>query len=194
MKRRKLILGSASPRRREILSRVTDDFTLLVSEAKEVIDPALPPEKVCLSLAMQKADALAGKIGRGDILICADTVVSLGGKVLGKPKDEEDAKQMLSFLSGKEHSVFTALVLTDGEKRVSALSEGRVKFAPMTSGQISWYVKSGEPMDKAGAYGIQGKGAAFIEGMRGDYLAVVGLSLHTLQKMLKEEFDMDLFA
>lgn len=189
-----IVLGSASPRRREILARVCPDFRVLVSAAKEVIDQTLPPEQVCQALAGQKADALLPEIAAEELLICADTVVALDGLILGKPEDEADARRMLRLLSGRAHQVYTGLCLVKGEKRVYDVSGGQVFFAPLSEGMIDWYVRSGEPMDKAGAYGIQGKGAALIERMAGDYSAVVGLPLQRLATLMEKDFAIGPFA
>ena len=147
-----------------------------------------------MSLAEQKAAVLRGQIGADDLLICADTVVALDGQILGKPADETDARRMLGLLSGRTHQVYTGLCLVRGARQCRDVVGAQVRFAPLRAALIDWYVRTGEPMDKAGGYGIQGQGAALIEGMTGDYQAVVGLPLQRLVCLLQEQFDIDPFA
>lgn len=173
MSERKIILASASPRRREILAQAGFEFEVITSDVNEIIDPDLTPEKLVMSLAKQKAQAVAASYLSCDV-IGSDTVVVLDGKVLGKPKDEEDAVRMLASLSGKTHEVYTGVCIIGGARAESFFECTRVKFCTLDEKQISAYVATKEPMDKAGAYGIQGKGCVLVEGIEGDYFNVVG--------------------
>ena len=168
-----LILASASPRRKELLSLAGFDFDVITSAVDEVIDPALQPHELVVSLASQKAKAVAAQY-TDKTVIGADTVVVLDGKVLGKPKDEQDAVRMLKALSGNTHEVYTGVYLVNGEKEKGFFECTRVKFCTLTDEQIAAYVATHEPMDKAGSYGIQGKGCVLVEGIQGDYFNVVG--------------------
>lgn len=186
----RFILASASPRRRELLKQIGVTFEVMPAKGEEVITKR-QPEQVVMELSRQKAEEIAAGIqGEHVIILGADTVVVYDGKILGKPKDETDARRMLSMLSGNTHSVYTGvtvIVIRDGESQShSFYEETKVTMYPMTDAQISAYIRTGEPMDKAGAYGIQGKGAVFIEKIDGDYNNVVGLPLakifHTVEK------------
>lgn len=179
-----LILASASPRRRELLARFGVDF---------VIDPAAGPEippahadaaRTVMALAEAKAREAAAR-HPGDLVIGADTVVELGGAILGKPHDEADAFRMLRALSGNEHRVYTGVSLARGEERLTEAEMTRVFFREMTDAEIRAYIATGEPMDKAGAYGYQGVAGLFVERIDGDYFNVVGLPLCRLGRMLK---------
>ena len=195
MKRQKisLILASASPRRQELLKRLDLEFTVRASRAEENPQSQVPREAVqelALLKAMEVAESCLQK--EEEVLILgADTVVAADGKILGKPADAAEAEAMLSLLSGKTHQVFTgvALVLAGkGEKtpRKVFAEETSVHVAELTRDEIAEYIATGEPMDKAGAYGIQGRFAPYIRGISGDYYNVVGLPLHSLYEALKE--------
>lgn len=173
MNDKKIILASASPRRREILAQAGFEFEVKTSDVTEVIDPALKPGELVMSLAFQKAQAVAS-LDADSVVIGADTVVVLDGKVLGKPRSEEDARQMLRHLSGRMHEVYTGVCLIFQEKTHSFFESTRVNFCELSDEQIAAYVATKEPMDKAGAYGIQGKGCILVEGIEGDYFNVVG--------------------
>jgi septum formation protein len=181
-----LILASGSPRRKEILEQVDISFEVMKSDVEEVITKTDPAE-IVMELSRQKAEDVFGKLDDPAIVLGADTVVAYDGKILGKPEDEEDAKAMLRLLSGKKHSVFTGVTLVNDKRTETFYEETVVEFYPMSEEEIEAYVLSGEPMDKAGAYGIQGKAAAFIKGIQGDYYNVVGLPIAkviiNLQKM-----------
>ncbi len=168
-----LILASGSPRRRELLSVITADFSVVVSDAEETIGPGTPPHRAVEELALQKA--LAVFEAHGDCaVIGSDTVVALDGRILGKPGSREEAAEMLGTLSGREHTVFTGVaVLAPGVRRVFHCAT-QVEFYPLSGEEIAWYVSTGEPMDKAGAYGIQGQGSLLVKGIRGDYFNVMG--------------------
>lgn len=190
----RLILASASPRRRELLEQIGATFQVMPAKGEEVITKE-QPEQAVMELSRQKAEEIAEKIADGiadeDVLVLgADTVVVYEGKILGKPKDESDARAMLSMLNGRTHSVFTGvtvIVMKNGTSQIhSFYEETEVSMYPMTDAQISYYIRTGEPMDKAGAYGIQGKGAVFIEKIHGDYNNVVGFPVAKIfYKMLE---------
>ncbi len=193
---RKIILASQSPRRRELLGRLLDDFTVLSDDAEEVRIPNEKPEDMVKRLALEKAKNVAVKSGAKALIIGADTVVTFDGKALGKPKDEEDAFSMLLSLSGREHTVYTGVAVLDTETgKTKTVAEGtKVRFRNLTNAEIRAYIASGEPMDKAGAYGIQELGALLISGICGDYFNVVGLPICRLGTLLKEEFAVDLLV
>ena len=169
----KLILASASPRRKELIALAGFEFDVVTSSVDEIIDPELKPHELVVSLASQKAKAVASKY-TDKTVIGADTVVVLDGKVLGKPKNEQDAVDMLKALSGNIHEVYTGVYLVNGGKEKGFYECTKVKFCTLSDEQISAYVATGEPMDKAGSYGIQGKGCVLVEGIEGDYFNVVG--------------------
>ncbi len=187
----KLILASASPRRRELLRMLGLGFEVLVSTAEEKKGelagvPGSPGEH-----AMETAAGKAGEIADlhpDALVIAADTIVVAEEQVMGKPCDEEDARVMLSFLSGRWHEVYTGIALVKAAEKKSLLDyeRTRVKFRPLTMEEIDQYIRSGEPMDKAGAYGIQGLGAVLVERIEGCFFNVVGLPLARLTLMLKE--------
>src|SRR5690554_5852914 len=184
----RLILASASPRRRELLRMLGLDFEILVSNAEESKGelPDSPGEQV-IELAARKAGEIAG-LHPDALVIAADTIVVAEKQILDKPGDEEDARRMLSFLSGRWHEVYTgvALVKAAEKKRLVDYERTRVKFRPLSREEIDRYIRSGEPMDKAGAYGIQGLGAVLVERIEGCFFNVVGLPLAKLTLMLKE--------
>lgn len=171
-----IILASASPRRKELLEQVGIQFKVVKSSVEEVITET-EPDKVVMELSGQKAeDVAAGLNDRKDrIVIGADTIVFCQGKILGKPKDESDAFAMLEGLAGKSHSVFTGVTILIGDRMISFAEETKVNVKDMTHEEIRRYIATKEPMDKAGSYGIQGRFAAFVSGIEGDYNNVVGL-------------------
>ena len=179
---KRMILASGSPRRKELLQMLEVPFEVLVSDTKEVIIKNEPAE-VTKELSYQKAMAVAGQVEEG-IIIGADTVVSIDGKILGKPADKEEAREMIYKLQGKSHMVYTGVtVIAKSDDMVSASSfaEGtKVNVAPMTENEIEAYISTEEPYDKAGAYGIQGPFAIHIEKINGDYNNVVGLPISRL--------------
>ena len=188
----KIILASQSPRRRELLTQIGLDYQVIPSTVEEVITET-DPKLVVQELSRQKAEDVAGSVLRdreGILVIGADTVVSYRGHILGKPADEADAVRMLSMLQGKAHSVFTGVTLIrrgpEEEWQVTFAEETRVHMYPMTGEDIRWYVGTGEPMDKAGAYGIQGLCARFVEKIEGDYNNVVGLPVGKIWQELKK--------
>lgn len=178
-------LASASPRRRELLSLLTQDFLITPSQVNETILEPLPPSQLVARLAQRKAEAVAEQFP-ADLIIGADTIVTLDGQILSKPTSPAHATQMLRTLSGRSHTVFTALHLCSPNKVAAEVSSTRVTFAPMSDAEIAWYIATGEPMDKAGAYGIQGLGARYIQEIEGDYFTVVGLPVHRLYHLLEK--------
>lgn len=193
------ILASASPRRREILAGMGINFEVIVSETDEsVISPQnISPQLYVQELALIKAAASAKKVikDKKAVIIGADTVVVCDGKILGKPADAEDAFNMLSMLSGKVHEVYTGycvMRIKDGKTVCRTVKTG-VKFKVLDEDTIWNYIATGEPADKAGAYGIQGMGGMLIEGIDGDYQNVVGLSASALYDTLSDEFEISVW-
>ncbi len=180
---RKIVLASGSPRRQELLKYITADFEIMPSDIEEVAS-GTPKEQV-LKLALDKVGDIA-KRRPGDIVIGADTLVAIGEQILGKPKDEQDAAVMLRKLSGNTHCVYTGIaVMTEGKAETRCVVT-QVKFNEMTDDEIEEYIMTGEPMDKAGAYGIQGYGGKFIDRIDGCYFNVMGLPQSVVYDMIKE--------
>jgi len=179
------ILASASPRRRELLAMAGIPFEIHVSRVEERIDPAWGAAEAARSLAQQKAADIGARFPAACV-IAADTIVGIDGTLLGKPEDAADAARMLRLLSGREHRVVTGVCLRRGEAERVFSRETLVRFYPLGEEEIAAYVRSGEPMDKAGAYGIQGPGALLVEGITGDYYNVMGLPLAMLIRELRE--------
>jgi septum formation protein len=183
-----LILASASPRRADLLTSAGFTFEVAVADVDETLHPGEPPQAYALRVARAKAAAIAAQCREsGNQVLAADTVVVVGGEILGKPADPADAARMLKTLSGKVHDVHTAVVLRspDGEK--SAVVTTRVHLLPLTDNEIAWYIESGEPEGKAGAYAIQGRAARFIERIEGSWSNVVGLPISTVHRLLKND-------
>ena len=180
-----LVLASASPRRREILQTTGFDFTVRVSDTDETIASGTPPQEAVQLLAKQKAAAVAADCP-DDIVIGADTVVTLDGEILGKPHDTADAARMLRQLSGRTHDVYTGVCIAQAGGTETFYACTRVTFYPLTEKEIADYIATGEPMDKAGAYGIQGRGCTLVEKIDGDYFNVVGLPVAGLCRKFKE--------
>ena len=181
----KIVLASQSPRRKEIMETAGFEFEIIVSNAEEKIEENLSPEEVAKSLSLQKAQAVASD-NPEKIVIGADTIVVLDNEILGKPKDRNDAYKMLKKLSGKSHKVYTGIAVICGEKIVSEAVSTEVEFFELSDEEIIKYIETNEPMDKAGSYGIQGRGCLLVKGIRGDYFNVVGLPIATLSKIIKE--------
>ena len=179
------ILASASPRRRALLALAGIPFEVCAPHVEERIDPSWSAAEAARALACQKADAIAQKFPEACV-IAADTIVEIDGALLGKPENEADAARMLRLLSGREHRVVTGVCLRLGGARRVFSCETLVRFFSLSDEEIAAYVASGEPMDKAGAYGIQGRGALLAEGITGDYFNVVGLPVARLTRELKE--------
>ena len=180
-----VILASQSPRRRQLLEQMGfTDFQIRPAQGEEAADPGLTPAQLVEALSRRKAEEAAAGAGGDDLIIAADTVVSLDGQVLGKPHSKEQAIQMLTALSGRAHTVYTGVTVRRGEQILTRHEATRVRFRPLTAEEIAAYAATGEPMDKAGAYGIQGRGALLAQGIDGDYFNVVGLPVCLLGQML----------
>lgn len=180
-----IILASASPRRKEILELADLKFDIMPSNAEEITTKRAPNE-VVMELASIKAKDIYDKSDKQSMIVGADTVVAYQGQILGKPADETDAKRMLSMLSGQTHEVYTGVCIIEDGKTKTFYEETKVTFYKISDKQIDHYIKTGEPMDKAGSYGIQGKAAVFIKGIEGDYYNVVGFPIaRFLQEITK---------
>jgi septum formation protein len=179
-----VVLASGSPRRRQLLELIGIEHEVSPSNIDETMRPRETPRRHAQRLAREKASAVA-KRNPDAVTIAADTIVVIDGKVLGKPADFEDARRMLSMLSGREHTVITAVAVARGGKLRSSIEEVRVRFRKLRGDEIDAYIATGEPMDKAGAYGIQGYGATIVERVDGDYFAVMGLPLARLVTLLR---------
>lgn len=181
-----MILASQSPRRKELLGYITSDFSIVPAEGEERIPEGATPEQTVLALSRQKAEEIFAS-HKGETIVAADTVVSIDGEILGKPRDEAHAAEMLRKLSGRVHSVFTGVcvIFADGSSECFA-EETKVEFYKLGEREILDYVATGDPMDKAGAYGIQEKGAANVKGIVGDFYNVMGLPVGRLARVLRE--------
>ena len=178
-----LILASGSPRRAELLRSAGIDFTVRVADVDEKVLPGELPRDYVVRLSREKAQAVAAD---GELVLGADTTVVMLNEILGKPTDENDARRILRLLSGKWHEVLTGVSLVNGTKVTSDVAVTRVKFSKLSDEEANWYVASGEPMDKAGAYGIQGYASRFAERIEGSYSNVVGLPVQMVYRMLVE--------
>ena len=181
-----MILASQSPRRRELLGQMGFSFTVRPAKGEELPHPELTPAQLVEELARQKALEVSAGADADDVVVAADTVVAVDGTVLGKPRDRAHAAEMLSALSGREHTVYTGVAVKRGETLLVEHEATLVRFRPLTQREIDLYIQTGEPMDKAGSYGIQGYGALLVEGIRGDYFNVVGLPICRLGRMLAQ--------
>ena len=181
-----MILASQSPRRRELLGQMGFSFTVRPAKGEELAHPELTPAQLVEELARQKALEVSAEAEADDVVVAADTVVAIDGVVLGKPRDKAHAAEMLSALSGREHTVYTGVAVKRGETLLVEHEATQVRFRPLTEREIDLYIQTGEPMDKAGSYGIQGYGALLVEGIRGDYFNVVGLPICRLGRMLAQ--------
>lgn len=179
-----LILASASPRRKEIMQTAGLEFSVFVSDTDETLPDGISASDAVTELSYRKALAVA-KTHPDDTVIGADTVVALDGNILGKPSDKDDAARMLRSLSGKTHKVFTGVCIIRNSEVTKFFEETDVTFFQLTDEEIDAYIDTNEPMDKAGSYGIQGKGCALVKGICGDYFNVVGLPAARLLKELK---------
>jgi septum formation protein len=181
----RVVLASASPRRRELLNLIGIAHEVRPANIDETMRPREAPRRYAERLAREKASAVAAR-DPDLITIGADTVVVINRRVLGKPADADDAARMLRMLSGREHTVITAVAVSRGRKLRSAIEEVGVKFRRLRGDEIDAYIATGEPMDKAGAYGIQGYGATIVERIEGDYFAVMGLPLVRLVGLMRD--------
>lgn len=180
-----IILASQSPRRRELMEKFNIPFSVQVADIDETMDASKPPYDEVARVSRLKAEATPHSYE--DVVIAADTIVVCDGKVLGKPESEEDAFRMLSLLSGRDHQVMTGLTVLCRDKTTVCTEVTELHFRRLSEKEIWDYIRTGEPMDKAGAYGIQGGGALFAEKLVGDYFNVVGLPVCKLGKILREE-------
>jgi septum formation protein len=183
-----LVLASASPRRAEILRAVAWPFEKLAVDIDESRREGEGAVAYVERLAREKAEAAAAQTGAGRLVLGADTVVVVGDEILGKPANEEDAGRMLRLLGGRWHEVLTGVALVRGGEtapRRVAHEKSRVRFAELSEAEINWYVQTGEPLDKAGAYAVQGRAALFIEEISGDYWNVVGLPIQLVYKLAR---------
>lgn len=184
-----VILASASPRRSELLTQAGISFEICPSQIEERITKQ-EPEQVVLELSGQKAADVAGRRKAGDVVVGADTVVAIDGRILGKPGSREEAFAMLKSLQGRTHHVYTGVTIVErqerGDRITAFVEDTQVDVWPMTEEQIWQYIETGEPMDKAGAYGIQGRFGVYIKGICGDYYNVVGLPIAGLFHRLLE--------
>ncbi|HOU09384.1 MAG TPA: Maf family protein [Clostridiales bacterium] len=179
-----IVLASSSPRRIELLKTAGLDFQVCPAQGEEYLDPALPPGEAAVAVARAKALEIAARFPE-DCVIGADTIVVAGGEILGKPKDKAQAAAMLRALSGRTHVVLTGVCLLKGGKEKRFCQSTEVEFYPLTDDEIAAYVDSGEPMDKAGAYGIQGLGCVLVKGIRGDYFNVMGFPVARVVRALR---------
>ena len=182
-----IILASKSPRRKELLKLIFDEFTIKTANADEKTEYT-HPEKIVCDLARKKALALGGENINNSLVISADTLVFLDGKPLGKPANESDAKRMLRLLSGRTHEVLTGFCLRKNDKLFTDFDKTLVTFSEISEKEIDDYIKTKDPMDKAGSYGIQGPASKFIRKIDGCYFNVVGLPVNKLYYKIKELF------
>ena len=185
----RIILASGSPRRRELLDQIGTKYEVRPSEADETITSTIPSE-VVKELALRKGKEVAAHYEEEVVILSADTVVANEGKILGKPKDDEEAAEMINSIQGKSHEVYTGVAIIikrEEEKIINFAVETKVKVVPMTEEDMKGYLRTGEHRDKAGAYAIQGKFAPYIEGIEGDYYNVVGFPISRICKELSKE-------
>ena len=181
----KIVLASGSPRRRELLERIgITEFDVRVPEVEEYFPENLPPRQVVEYISREKAEAAAALCSADEIVITADTMVFLDEARLGKPADEADALRMLTALQGRRHTVCTGVTVRRGAESITESETTHVYFRPATQSELRAYIATGEPMDKAGSYGVQGKGALLVEKLDGDFFNVMGLPVLRLSRML----------
>jgi len=182
-----IVLASGSPRRRELLERVgLTGFVVRVPEVEESFPEGLTPPQVVVHISREKAEAAAALCAPDDIVITADTMVFLDDRRLGKPRDEAHALEMLTALQGRRHTVCTGVTVQQGPRRLTESESTDVFFRPASEAELRRYIATGEPMDKAGAYGVQGKGALLVERLDGDFFNVMGLPILRLSRMLAQ--------
>ena len=183
-----IILASGSPRRKELLEMLgVRDLKIIPAKGEEKAAEGLDPAELVMALASHKAREVAALCEAGDVIIAADTIVWQHGRVFGKPHSEAQAAEMLRSLSGAEHEVYTGVSVIRAGRELLRADRSAVRFRELTEREIAAYIASGEPMDKAGAYGAQGKAALFVERIDGDFFNVMGLPLCMLGQMLKEQ-------
>lgn len=179
-----IILASKSPRRQQLLRQLGVTFTVQTADIDETMFPGRKPEAEVARVSAMKARAV--RCAQDDIVISADTIVVVDDTILGKPKDEADAARMLRLLSGRAHTVMTGLSVRRGDEVSTTVVQTSVWFRPLTDGEIARYIATGDPMDKAGAYGVQGLASVFVERLDGDFFSVMGLPVCTLCTMLRD--------
>lgn len=180
-----IILASQSPRRRELLMQMgLTEFEVCPAQGEEKMDETLSPRQLVEQLSLQKAQEIVQRRGEEHLVIAADTIVSIDGRVLGKPQNEQMAREMLQCLSGREHTVYTGITVCRNGLITTQSEKTKVRFYELSAKEIDQYIATGEPMDKAGSYGIQNYGALFVAGIEGDYFNVVGLPIGRLHRIL----------
>ncbi len=183
-----IVLASASPRRKELMEMLgIENLKIIPARGEEHPPRGASPEETVIALATAKAREVAARCPAEDVVVGADTLVWVDGRIFGKPHSQAEAAAMLRTLSGRTHQVFTGVCVLRGERAMSACEESRVRFRALTEEEIAAYIATGEPMDKAGAYGAQGRGALFVESIEGDFFNVMGLPLCRLGQMLKKQ-------
>ena len=182
----RIILASKSPRRRQLLSEITENFEIITAECDETLPTDVHPKEGVGILAVRKGAAVCKSVGEEAMIISSDTLVELDGKALGKPKDEDDARKMLRALSGRCHNVHTGVAVRYKGRVVSGVDSTAVYFKELSEEEIDWYISTNEPMDKAGSYGIQGLGGRFVTRYEGRYDTVVGLSAELVRRLMNE--------
>lgn len=182
----KIVLASKSPRRRELLSTITESFEIIVEECDETLPDGVEPAEGVELLAVRKGNAVSASLPDDRLVISSDTLVELSGKALGKPLDEEDAYRMLRSLSGKAHNVHTGVAVHYKGRVFSGVDSTAVYFKELSDEEIRAYIATGEPMDKAGSYGIQGLGGRFVEKYEGRFDTVVGLSVKLTEELIEK--------
>ena len=181
---RRIVLASGSPRRRELLGKLYDNFEVITSEVDETLGADVTPVHGVEILAVRKGRAVADSLDGECVVVSSDTLVEIDGEPLGKPVSREDAYRMLSRLSGNYHNVHTGIAVHHSGEVISGVASARVKFKPISDEEIYAYIDGGEPMDKAGAYAIQGEGGKFIEGYDGDFDTIMGLSVSLTKTLI----------
>ena len=180
-----LILASKSPRRRQLLEQMGLQFRVVTAQADETMDPAKPVDQEIGRVSRLKAEAVRSQVQAEDIIIAADTLVCIDGKRQGKPHTEREAAAMLRQLSGRDHTVMTGVSVSRGDRTQTFTEQTRIHFRSLSEAEIQAYVATGEPMDKAGAYGIQGLAGLFVTALDGDYYNVMGLPICRLTQVLR---------
>ena len=185
LKDKNIILASKSPRRQELLKGLDIEFEIRTKDVDESYDSNLSPSEICTFLSQKKAEAFKHELTENDILITSDTIVSLDGRILEKPKTKTESIKMISSLSENQHSVFSGVSITSTEKQITFYDETKVFFKPLSDEEIEYYVEKYNPCDKAGSYGIQEWiGYIGVEKIEGDFFSVMGLPLNTLYKRI----------
>lgn len=183
----KIVLASGSPRRQELLTRIgISEFDIRVPQTEETYPAGLSPQETVAYISREKSDAVAALCTPEELIITADTMVFLDDRRLGKPKDEADALSMLTALQGRQHIVCTGVTVRQGSRCLTESETTEVYFRPVSQEELLHYIQTGEPMDKAGAYGVQGKGALLVERLNGDFFNVMGLPVLRLSRMLAQ--------